>query len=453
MNSRLTSKGNAMKKSMLLLCQLFISLQGYSQYVGIGTTNPIAPLTIQGDAENNLLSLKNNLGNDTWHWWLNFSNSLCLAETAIDPYRLTIRSGGRIGIGNPFPACKLDVIGEPYSTLASFNASGGPGQILVGTGYQNVILGSNEIYGYCGAETENDFSIRTGAFDRIYITNNNGFVGLGTYGPLARLDVQADENATIGYFQNTTLDNANIKVSNGANEIDLGLNNVGGYVGTTSAGDFRIRTNNSVRMYFNSVTGHVGIDTDNPTERLTVNGNIKASMGAHAVDFGLNAEGGYVGTATPTDFRIRANSTIRMYVRHSDGYVGIGTETPLQRLHVIGNIALTGNIIVEAPTTAVLENGWVIYNSDFGTPQYSKDKQNRVLISGLAGHSPTTGGVVFTLPLNYRPAKSMYFLAATDHPNGFNRVLVNALNGEVSVSANNDTITWVSFDNIIFRSN
>lgn len=442
-----------MKKSMLLLCQLFISLLGYSQYVGIGTTNPIAPLTIQGDAGNNLLSLKNNLGNDTWHWWLQPDNSLSLAQTGIDNYRMVVNPDGNIGIGTPSPTYKLEVLGYPYATLANFRTYWGPGQILVSAGLESVTLGANGTYGYCGAATALDFSIRTGAFDRIYITNNNGFVGLGTYDPLARLDVQANENAIIGYFQNTTLDNANIKVSNGANEIDLGLNNAGGYVGTTTAGDFSIRTNYSVRMYFNSSTGHVGIDTDNPTERLTVNGNIKATMGAHAVDFGLNAEGGYVGTATPTDFRLRANSTIRMYVRHSDGYVGIGTETPLQRLHVNGNIALTGTIIVESPTTAVLENGWVIYNSDFGTPQYSKDKQGRVLISGLAGHSPTPGGVVFTLPVGYRPAKSMYFLAATDHPNGFNRVLVNASNGEVSVSTNGSNITWVSFDNIIFRVN
>ena len=142
-----------------------------------------------------------------------------------------------------------------------------------------------------------------------------------------------------------------------------------------------------------------------------------------------------------------------MFFRNSDGFVGIGNETPSQRLDVSGNISLSGNIIVESPTNATLQNGWTTYDSSFGTPQFSKDKQGRVLLSGLAGHTPVNGGVIFTLPAGYRPEKSMFFVAASDHPNGFSKVLINHSNGEVSVTTTGNNITWVSFDNVTFRGN
>jgi hypothetical protein len=47
----------------------------------------------------------------------------------------------------------------------------------------------------------------------------------------------------------------------------------------------------------------------------------------------------------------------------------------------------------------------------------------------------------------------MYFLAASDHPNGYNKILINHTNGEVSVVNTGSNITWISFDNVIFRGN
>ena len=223
-------------------------------------------------------------------------------------------------------------------------------------------------------------------FSQLIVAQN---VGIGTSNPIAKLDVQGFFDNEIARFQNITLDQARISITNGNALVDFGMNNDGGFVGTVTAGNFRIRTNYSVRMFF----------------------------------------------------------------RNSDGFVGIGTELPTQRLDVDGNINLSGNIIVEAPTNATLLNGWFVYDNSFGTPQYSRDKQGRVLLSGLAEHNPVTGGHVFTLPVGYRPEKSMYFLAASDHPNGYNKVLINHTNGEVTVVNTGSNITWISFDNIIFRGN
>jgi hypothetical protein len=376
-----------MIKYTLLFVPLFFSLTSSGQFVGIGTSSPTKPLTIQGDTDNNLLSFKNNLGTEKWHWSMPNGSTLSLTESSVQDYRLTIKPGGNIGIGISNPLSKLHIISSPYTNVAQFETTSGWGQILVGNGTIYCDLGADEAKGYCGSNSDHDFSIRAGGDDRIFIKHSNGFIGLGNTNPFHILDIQANSNNTIAAFRNTTADNANIAVSNGSASVDFGLNNAGGYVGSVLAGDFRIRTNYAVRMYF----------------------------------------------------------------RHSDGYVGIGTELPEQRLHVNGNLAITGNIMVEAPVNATLLNGWVIYDTAFGTPQYSKDKQGRVLISGLAEHTPTPGGHIFTLPEGYRPEKSMFFLVASDHTNGFSKILINHTNGEVSVSSTASNITWVSFDNITFR--
>ncbi len=378
-----------MKKATLIFLQLLLTMMSFGQYVGIGTASPTRPLTIQGDGYNNLLGYKNNQGVEKWHWWMHNGSTLSLTQTNVQDYVFTVEPGGNIGLGTSNPSCKLQVLSNPNTNIGYFTTNGGYGQILAGNGTIFSDLGADATKGYCGTNTDNDFSIRSGADDRIYIKHNTGFIGLGNTNPACMLDIQANANVTPAIFRNTTANNANIVVSNGPLAVDFGLNNAGGYVGTFTAGDFRIRTNYAVRMYF----------------------------------------------------------------RHSDGFVGVGTEAPTERLDVNGNIALSGNIVVESPTNATLLNGWVIYDNAFGTPQYSKDKQGRVLISGLAEHTPIPGGHVFTLPTGYRPEKSMYFLVASDHPSGFNKVLINSTNGEVSVVTTGSNITWVSFDNITFRGN
>jgi hypothetical protein len=376
-----------MKNDILLSIFLLIATQSFGQKIGIGTDTPFKPLTVQADVNQDLFGFKNFQGQAKWHWWMPGGTSLVLTESNVEDYRITFKPGGNVGIGHSNPQFKLHVKAPSFSNVALFESTGGWGQILVTNGQIISDLGADETKGYCGSGSDHDFSIRAGGDDRIFIKHDYGFVGIGTIFPNHRLDIQANGNNTIAAFRNTTADNANIWITNGTSSVDFGLNSAGGFIGSVSAGDFRIRTNYSVRMYF----------------------------------------------------------------RNSDGFVGVGMENPEQRLHVNGNIALTGNILVEAPINATLLNGWVIYDSSFGTPQYSKDKQGHVLISGLAEHTPVNGGHIFTLPAGYRPEKSMFFLAASDHPNGFNKIMINHTTGEVSVVATASNITWVSFDNIMFR--
>ena len=79
--------------------------------VGINTTNPDRPLSVQGHGgHTELISLKNSGGQTEWH--INFrSGGLNFAETGVADARLFLQKGGNVGIGTDQPAYKLDVCG------------------------------------------------------------------------------------------------------------------------------------------------------------------------------------------------------------------------------------------------------------------------------------------------------------------------------------------------------
>lgn len=84
--------------------------------------------------------------------------------------------------------------------------------------------------------------------------------------------------------------------------------------------------------------GNVGIGTDNPTEKLEVVGNIKAS------GFCLGNDCRTTWSGAGTSYWILSLSGINLYATPTNVRVGIGTTNPTERLHVIGNIKATGTI-------------------------------------------------------------------------------------------------------------
>ena len=499
------------RKFLVILFPCFFVWQNlFCQFVGIGTSAPAAKLhVVTGESNTEIGRFQSSggigmvlFGNGSMFSDLGVNGIYGFSGTS-SPQDFALRTGstnrlyikhptGFVGIGTINPETMLHVQGSgrvsenfgiasnnsiarlqlfentSNALLALFEAEGGNRSIEVSNGIHTSNLGVADNYGFTGTIQPEDFALLSNNVPRLYIRYSSGNIGIGTINPQHILDVHSGFVPEIARFRNTTTDNANISVTNGTGLVDFGLNNVGGYVGTVNAGNFMIRTNYAVRMFFNHSNGFVGIGTINPDHKLDIqayehpeiakfrnttsdNAKIGVTNGIGAVDFGLNNVGGYVGTVDAGNFMIRTNYTVRMFFNHTNGYTGINTATPSQCLDVNGNIALSGNIMVEPPTNASLLNGWVIYDNAFGTPQYSKDKQGRVLISGLAEHTPTPGGHVFTLPAGFRPEKSMFILAASDHPNGFSKILINHLNGEVSVSTTGSNITWVSFDNITFR--
>lgn len=82
--------------------------------VGIGGTTANLPLTVQGNATNDAVQLRNNAGANRWHLGLTTSgtsNGLNVAESGVADYRLFIKPGGDVGLGTNDPTAKLDVNG------------------------------------------------------------------------------------------------------------------------------------------------------------------------------------------------------------------------------------------------------------------------------------------------------------------------------------------------------
>jgi hypothetical protein len=79
--------------------------------VGIGTTSPDRPLTIQGSGDSSQwISFKDNTGATQWH--INYAaTGLNFAESGVADWRLFLADGGNVGLGM-IPSAKLDVNGS-----------------------------------------------------------------------------------------------------------------------------------------------------------------------------------------------------------------------------------------------------------------------------------------------------------------------------------------------------
>ncbi|CAG0983613.1 hypothetical protein FLAV_01904 [Flavobacteriales bacterium] len=196
---------------------------------------------------------------------------------------------------------------------------------------------------------------------------NTGEIGIGTSIPTAKLELQgvSDINAQVR------------SIRNGGATAFFGGGQVGGYIGTLTNHDFYIRTNSLDRMIITAV-GNVGIGTTNPDTRLHLLGTSYESLkiqtssnsgaGVQTVFttpqnewiIGSRNDGAF---GASENFAI-ADGTLPRMVFDQNGNVGIGTNTPTQRLQVEHNT--DHSISMLAPNNA---NMYLA----FGTPaQYNK---------------------------------------------------------------------------------
>ncbi len=93
----------------------------------------------------------------------------------------------------------------------------------------------------------------------------------------------------------------------------------------------------------------------------------------------------WLGTSNNFPLVIRTNNTERMRILSSNGNIGMGTTSPAERLHIVGNAQVDGNIVIK-PTSStsgelrIMENGGTQYTA-FKSPQLSNN-------------------VIYTLPIN-----------------------------------------------------
>lgn len=129
-----------------------------------------------------------------------------------------------------------------------------------------------------------------------------------------------------------------------------------------------------------------------------------------------------------------------------DGNVGIGTESPTERLHVTGNVRIDGLIVIEDYTFPDINPAFTPTTNV--EPRYYMDKQGIVHIEGscTAPNQPSLQ-VIFELPEGYRPSHYSSFLVP--NAGSFCQIAVFT-NGWVVMTGG--TEGYVRLDGIDFRA-
>lgn len=183
---------------------------------------------------------------------------------------------------------------------------------------------------------------------------NNVNVGIGTSNPDAPLSFGNIPGKKITFYSSSPSNQYGIGVQGGLLQIysdAVGADIAFGY-GTSAAFIERMRVKGN---------GNIGVGTSNPATRLDVagasnwdlsntEGDFRIGNGTYRIKMGIALDGGGAGAATIRSaggierLNLGAANTNLLTLNGATGNVGVGTETPSQKLHVVGNILATGTI-------------------------------------------------------------------------------------------------------------
>ena len=456
--------------------------------IGIGTTSPTnalhvkitegatnAPLKLETSGADSVTGLS--LKNDVRNWLIRVDGTdgdkFKIYDANAAAYRLAIDDTGRVGIGTSAPLAKLHIYGDATSDSAvGFGPDPGNGP-AVNMGYSGASLGRGS--GFINVRPDASAvppnpSLRlfTANVERMILTNT-GWMGVGTSAPQQKLHVFANEDtATIiqventnagssahAAFRTTSALSATSYVSHGNRQLTrfgislagwseiVNFNGNGYIIGTTLNTPLVFGTYGAERMRI-AGSGDVGIGTTTPLQKLHVVGNAMIENLDATSYVGLNLNpgtGGHGGGlySMGTNYTVQPNTAndagtlalmgyepngisltasnaagnIRMYTAGSgsgterlrvtaNGNVGIGTQTPAAKLHVVGDIIATGNITGLKVIGAVYQDvaEWVPATSDM-TPGtvvvLNLDKNNEVMPSSRQ-YDTAVAGVVSAAP-------------------------------------------------------
>ena len=223
------------------------------------------------------------------------------------------QSSGNIGISTTNPLEKLHLAGsDPRIFLSDSSAPGTTANRLYsisGNLYWNgsqLSTGGSSLWTDTGTYIYANNAPTTAA-----ILDTTGYMGLGTTNPAVQLEVVGEARATRLAFQDDT---------------DT-------YIDTVDANELAFVTGNNYRMLIDA-SGQVGIGTTNPSSRLEVVGETRATRFAFQDDPDT-----YIDTVNANELVFTTGGTERVFIDAS-GYVGLGTTTPTSALDIVGNITM-----------------------------------------------------------------------------------------------------------------
>ena len=339
-----------------------------SENLGIGTTNPQYKLDVVGDI--NFTGTFRQNGDQ-------FVASRWTSGSGDNIYRLS-----NVGIGTTNPTSKLHVIGDANITgvLTALNGIRGIG---IQSGGVNVTTGIITALNFVGA-----------AFSSI--TNTNGLVSIDIKTPYfykslssftatdgqTTFNVNYTPNFVDVYLNGSRLSLNEVTASNGTSIVLIDPAFVGDIIDVVvfaNNGQFdssKWVSTDTVNLFAGNVyrvTGNLGIGTTNPTSKLHVVGNSLITgistlgittttnltaqslvvSGVSTFQNNIIQTSGFVGIGTDNPLQrfqigtantLGINSEGTIFVVTSNADVGIGTTNPTSKLHVVGNTNIIGTL-------------------------------------------------------------------------------------------------------------
>ena len=183
----------------------------------------------------------------------------------------------------------------------------------------------------------------------------SGNVGIGTASPVSNhkmtIKETASENASIVFTDTDDMVGAYVGMARGTDQIVTGATNVDLVLGTAYTADTHLIANNAIGLTVKD-GGNVGIGTASPVDKLDIRGNVTQIDGSPEYHFAPSSASHHnwriaAQEAVNTGFEIASGTQVAGTSATSDTYtnrlvilangnVGIGTDAPSVKLHVVG---------------------------------------------------------------------------------------------------------------------